>query len=170
MAAPRSVLSYQKYLVVIRKHLRLIHDDYSLLSWSSSKLWLHLSMIRYISICLTHTKVWEAMGEPCSCVLFIKPVFIMQVTWESVSGTTSHTTICIRYCKSRALCQNVQWNQSSYGNHTTKLYWTNIAHLLPLALLLVLCTCNNTDSNKLIKFSHIALYHRKIGIINTRTK
>ena len=34
----------------------------------------------------------------------------------------------------------------------------NIIHLLPLALLLVLHTCNNTDGNKLVIFSGIAWY------------
>ena len=32
----------------------------------------------------------------------------------------------------------------------------NITHVLPLALLLVLCTRNNTDGNKLVIFSGIA--------------
>ena len=31
--------------------------------------------------------------------------------------------------------------------------------LLPLALLFVLCTRNNTDGNKLVIFSHITLYY-----------
>ena len=35
----------------------------------------------------------------------------------------------------------------------------NITHLLPLALLLVLHTRNNTDGNKLVIFSSIALYY-----------
>ena len=35
----------------------------------------------------------------------------------------------------------------------------NITRLLPLALLLVLHTHNNTDSNKLMTFSGIALYY-----------
>ena len=35
----------------------------------------------------------------------------------------------------------------------------NITHLLPVALLLMLCTRNNTDSNKLVIFPGIALYY-----------
>ena len=35
----------------------------------------------------------------------------------------------------------------------------NITRLLPLALLLVLRTCNNTDSNKLVILSGIAWYY-----------
>ena len=35
----------------------------------------------------------------------------------------------------------------------------NITRLLLLALLLVLHSCNNTDSNKLVVFSGIALYY-----------
>ena len=35
----------------------------------------------------------------------------------------------------------------------------NITHLLPLALLLMLHTHNNTDGNKLVIFSGIALYY-----------
>ena len=38
----------------------------------------------------------------------------------------------------------------------------NITRLLPLALLLVLCTCNNTDGNKLVIFSGIAWYYGDI--------
>ena len=36
----------------------------------------------------------------------------------------------------------------------------NITCLLTLALLLVLCTCNNTDGNKLVIFSGIASYYQ----------
>ena len=35
----------------------------------------------------------------------------------------------------------------------------NITRLLPLALLLMLCTHNNTDGNKLVIFSSMALYY-----------
>ena len=38
----------------------------------------------------------------------------------------------------------------------------NVTCLLPLALLLVLHTHNNTDSNKLVIFSGIALYYGDI--------
>jgi len=38
-------------------------------------------------------------------------VSVLQVTQESISGTASHVRIRIRYCKSRTLCLNVQWNR-----------------------------------------------------------
>ena len=41
----------------------------------------------------------------------------------------------------------------------------NITRLLPLALLLVLRTCNNTDSKKLVIFSGIALYRGDTHLI-----
>ena len=41
----------------------------------------------------------------------------------------------------------------------------NITCLLPLALLLVLRTCNNTNDNKLMIFSGIALYYGDNDII-----
>ena len=41
----------------------------------------------------------------------------------------------------------------------------NITHLCPLALLLVLCTRNSTDGNKLVIFSGIALYYGDTYII-----
>ena len=45
-----------------------------------------------IIICLTHTNVQESMEKPCSCMQLIKKTtyFLLQVTRESVSGTTSH--------------------------------------------------------------------------------
>ena len=47
-------------------------------------------------------------------------------------------------------------------NYTGK----NITRLLPLALLLVLRTCTNTDGNKLVIFSGIALYYGDTYIIS----
>ena len=44
----------------------------------------------------------------------------------------------------------------------------NITHLLPLALLLVLCTCNNTDGNKLVIYSGIAFYYGDNYIIASK--
>ena len=64
-------------------------------------------------------------------------VSVLQVTQESVWGTTSHTRICMRHYKSREnLCEvhvlrlNMQWNrwfvwQNCY-HHSTKLYWKKI--------------------------------------------
>ena len=114
------------------------------------------------------------MGKPCSCTQFIKsrifycksrenpyqycksrenPYQVLQVTRESVSGTTSHVR-CVWTCNEI---------EGSYDkiiitivpSYTGK----NITHLLPLALLLVLRTRNNTDGNKLVIFSGIALYY-----------
>ena len=64
----------------------------------------------------------------------------------------------IRYCKSRALHLNVQRFKiviTIAPSYTGK----NITRLLPLALLLVLRTRNNTDGNKLVIFSGIASYY-----------
>ena len=67
-----------------------------------------------MDICLTHMNVWESMGKPCSCIEFIKsctfyyksrenpyqycksrekPYQVLQVTRESVLGTTSHVRV-----------------------------------------------------------------------------
>ena len=65
------------------------------------------SMINVI-ICLTHANVWHSMGKPCTCTQFIKsrifyykshenPYQALQVTRESVSGTTSHVC-CLWTC------------------------------------------------------------------------
>ena len=80
-------------------------------------------------------------------------VSVLQVTRESVSGTTSHVR-CVRTCNEI---------EGSYDkiiitivpSYTGK----NITRLLPLALLLVLHTRNNTDGNKLVIFSGIASYY-----------
>ena len=94
------------------------------------------------------------MGKPCSCTQFIKKLyFLRQVTRESVSGTTSHVRasehamkLKVRMIKSQALPEK------------------NNTQLLPLAMLLVLHTRNNTygnntDSNKVVIFSGIAWYY-----------
>ena len=77
-----------------------------------SAYWNYLSyeILEFI-IRLTHANVWESMGKPCSCTQLIKsrifysksrenpyqycksrenPYQVLQVTRESVSGTTSH--------------------------------------------------------------------------------
>ena len=131
------------------------------------------SQLRSIIIRLTHANVWESMGKPCSCTQFIKshilyyksrdnlyqyyksrenPYQVLQVTRESVSGTTSHVR-CVWTCNEI---------EGSYDkiiitiapSYTGK----SITRLLPLALLLVLRTRNNTDGNKLVIFSGIASY------------
>ena len=100
-------------------------------------------------------------------------VSALQVTWESKWGTASHTRIGIsttshvrikiRYSKSRAWVWTCNESECLYDkiiitivpSYTGK----NITHLLPLALLLVLRTCYNTDGNKLVIFSSIASYY-----------
>ena len=75
------------------------------------KLCTALHTIHIFIIHLTHANVWESMGKPCSCTQFIKscifysksrenpyqycksrenPYQVLQVTQESISGTTSH--------------------------------------------------------------------------------
>ena len=52
----------------------------------------------YIIIRLTHANVWDSMGKPCSWMQFSeKPYFVLQVTRESVLGTTSHMR-CVWTC------------------------------------------------------------------------
>ena len=111
---------------------------------------------------LTHANVWESMGKPCSCTQFIKShIFYSksrknQVTRESVSGSTSHVR-CVRTC-------------NEIGGSYDKIIITivpsytgkNITRSLPLALLLM---SNNTDGNKLMIFSGIALYFGDTYII-----
>ena len=84
-----------------------------------------------------------------SCENFVS---VQEVTLEFVSGTASHAC-CVWTCNEI---------ESSYDkiiitivpSYTRK----NITRLLPLPLLLMLCTCNNTDGNKLVIFSGIASY------------
>ena len=124
------------------------------------------------------------MGKPCSCTQFRKAVFFtVSLAKISIRYCKScekpyqyykrisiryckscekphqyYKRICIRYCKSNALHLNMQWNRRfkspQYQAIPEKIY-----SLLPLALLLVLRTCNNTDGNKLVISSTIALYY-----------
>ena len=85
-----------------------------------------------------------------------KPYFLLQVTWESVSDTASHTR-CAWMCNE---------NEGSYDKTIiTTTTQKNITRLLPLALLLVLRTRNKTDGNKLVIFFGIALYYGDTCII-----
>ena len=93
--------------------------------------------------------VWESMGKLCSCMQFIKSsIFLLQDTWESVSGTASHAC-CV-------------WTCNEIKGSYDKIIITTVpsyTRLLPLALLLVLRTHNNTDGNKLVIFSSVKLYY-----------
>ena len=95
------------------------------------------------------------MGKPCSCTQFIKsrifyyksrknPYQVLQVTCAASE----------RAMKSKIIITIVP-------SYTGK----NITRLLPLALLLVLCTRNNTDGNKRVIFSGIALYNGDTYIV-----
>ena len=80
-------------------------------------------------------------------------VSVLQVTRESVSGTTSHVR-CVRTCNEmEGLYDKIII--TIVPSYTGK----NVTSLLPFALLLVLRTRNNTDGNKLVIFSGIALYY-----------
>ena len=109
-------------------------------------------------------------GKPCSCTQLIKsqmfyykscenPYQVLQVTRESVSGTTSHVR-CVETCNEIEGSYN-KIIITIVPSYTGK----NITHLLLLALLLMLRTRNNTDGNKLVIFSGIALYYGDTYII-----
>ena len=111
------------------------------------------------------------MGKPSSCMQFIKSCIsyyksrenlyqVLQVTRESVSGTTSHVR-CVWACNEiEGLYDKIII--TIVPRYTGK----NITRLLPLALLLVLRTRNNTDGNKLMIFSSIALYYGDTYIVS----
>ena len=101
------------------------------------------------------------MGKPCSCTQLIKSLLqvmqesisILQVTRESISGAIQVTCAASeRTMKSKVCMIKIITIVPSYTGK-------NITHLLPLALLLVLRTHNNTEGNKLVVFSGIDLYH-----------
>ena len=107
------------------------------------------------------------MGKPCGFTQFTKSRILTRGHARIRISTTTHARIRIMYYKSRVLRLNVQWNwrfiwQNQY-HHSTKLYWSPVC--CRLALLLVLCTCNNTDGNKLVILSSTALHYGDIYII-----
>ena len=83
-------------------------------------------------------------------------VSVLQVMWESVSGTASHTR-CAWTCNEK----EGSYDKTIITTTTRK----NITRLLPLALLLMLRTHNKTDGNKLVIFFGIALYYGDTCII-----
>ena len=88
---------------------------------------------------VTHANVWEPMGGALQlCAVYRNRIFTV-ITRESVSSTASHSH-CVRTCN----------EIEGLYDTSTKLYRKNIAQSLPLALLLVLCTCNNTNGNELM--------------------
>ena len=82
------------------------------------------------------------------------PYFLLQVTRESVSVLQVTCTVSERAMKSKVRMIN-------HYHHSTKLTGKNITRLLPLALLLVLHTRNNTNGQT---NSGIALYYGDIYI------
>ena len=87
---------------------------------------------------LTHANVWESMGKPCSCIQFIKVVFLLQVTRKSAGAVSERAMVrMIKSFKYQAIPEKLSF----------------------VALLLVLRTRNNTNSNKLVIFSGIASYY-----------
>ena len=83
------------------------------------------------------------------CAVYKELYFLLQVTRESVS------VLQVMHAASECAMKL----KGLYVNHSTKLYRKNITRLLPLALLLMLRTHNNTNGNKLVIFSTIALYY-----------
>ena len=93
----------------------------------------------------------------------------LHVVYKKLFFTTSHARIRIKYYKSRenpyqVLCAlRLNEIEGSYDKVIITIVPSyngrNITHFLPLALLLMLCTRNNTDGNKLVIFSGIASYY-----------
>ena len=99
-------------------------------------------------ISLTHMNVWESMGKPCSCIQF---VFLVQITWESVSGTASHS----RYVWT---CNEIEglYNKIII-TIVPSYYWKN--HLF-VAIGIVTCALQyRRQQLNLVIFSSIALYY-----------
>ena len=65
-----------------------------------------------------------------------------------------HGTGIEKYC-----CRNIYWIISHYHHRVPSYTEKNITRMLPLALLLMLHTSNNTDGSKLVIFSGIASYY-----------
>ena len=113
------------------------------LVWGSLRL---LPIIR-----LTHANVWKSMGKSYSCMQFIKSHIL--VMWESLS--VLQITCTMSECAMKSI---KSLNDNISITIVTKLYKKSLG-LLPLALLLMRRTRNNTDGNKLVIFSCIALYY-----------
>ena len=124
--------------------------------------------VMFIIICLTHANAWELMGKPCSCTQFIKShIFyynssknsyqlVLQVMQKSVLGHV-HVSECAMKSKVRMIKSLSPWY---------KAIPKNIARLLPWALVLMLHTRSNTNGNKLMIFSSIALYYGDTYIVS----
>ena len=86
---------------------------------------------------LTHQILLKVIWEFAS-VLQVTCEFlsVLQVTWEFLSGPINHT-------HSIWTCNKISGLYKLFS--TLHIDWKKITHLLPLALLLVPCTRNNTD-------------------------
>ena len=115
-------------------------------------------LLLVILIRLTHANVWESMGKPCMLhAVHKKPYFLLQVTRESISVCKSCEN---PYQVLQVTCNEIEGSYDKIIITIVPSYTgKNITRLLPLALLLVLRTCNNTDGNKLVIFSSIAWYY-----------
>ena len=117
------------------------------------------SLSQTIIIHLTHANVWESIGKPCNCMQFIKSCIFYYKSCENPyqyykSRENPYQVMQV----TRAASQHeILWE--NHYHHSTKLYWKKITRLLSLALLLVLCTRNNThgiDSRVTLPSMHTA--------------
>ena len=141
-------------------------DSFPGLSWlqfliACSMQKLEQSVFAYWMIKNWRTCLGMRLGEALRLqAVYKKPYFLLQVTRESISGTTS--LVCwIRTCNEieGSYDKTIIPIVPSYTGKT-------ITRLLLLALLLVLSTRNNTDGSKLLIFSSIALYYGDTHIIS----
>ena len=99
--------------------------------------------------------VREVSGEALQLHAVYKRLYVLlQATQETVSGITSHVRASEHAMKSK-----VHNYDKIIITIVPRYTGRNITHLLPLAMLLMLCTHNSTDSNTFMIFSGIAWYY-----------
>ena len=89
--------------------------------------------------------------------VYKKPYFLLWVTRESDQYCKSHENPYLVLQVTCAVSERAIKSKGSYDKIITiapSYTRKNITHLLPLALLFVLYTRNNTDSNKLVYFQY----------------
>ena len=110
----------------------------------------------------------ESLGKPCSCIQFIKSIFYCKSrenpyqyykSRENLYQVLQVTLIVFEHAV-RSKVRRIHLVNHYHHTCSTKILYArkNIIYLLLLALLLVLHIHNNTDGNKLVIFSDIALY------------